>query len=119
MMNILRFAFWAIVALCLITVGIANRGFVTVRAMPEFFASWFGLSPDVSIPLFIVILLSVAAGLLIGFVWEWLREHKHRAAARHNAREVRKLEGEVDRMRTDKHGARDDVMAILDGARAR
>jgi hypothetical protein len=36
-MKTIRYAFWAIVALCLILIGLANRGLVTVRAMPEAF----------------------------------------------------------------------------------
>ncbi len=115
MMNLIRYAFWAIVAVCLVIVGIANRGFVTLRAMPEAFADFFGVSPDISLPLFVVIMLGVAAGLLIGFVWEWLREHKHRSAARTNAREVTKLNREVDRMRTEKNAGQDDVLALLEG----
>lgn len=115
MINIIRYAFWGIVAVCLIIVGIANRGFVTLRALPEGLAGFFGVSPDIEMPLFVVIFLGVAFGLLVGFFWEWLREHKHRVAARRAARDVSKLEREVGRLRTEKHGGKDDVLALLDG----
>ena len=39
----------------------------------------------------VLIFLGVAAGLLIGFFWEWIREGKVRAEAREKGREVVRL----------------------------
>lgn len=118
-MKILRIAFWGLVALCLVAVGIANRGIVTLHALPSGLAEVFGLSPNIEMPLFIVILLGVVAGLLIGFVWEWLRERQHRAQGRVKAREVEALQREIGRLRTEKHEGKDEVLALLDAAPAR
>ena len=119
-MKTLRYSFWAIVALCLIIVGLANRGIVTVRAMPEAFAGLFGISPDVQVPLYAVIFLGVGLGLLIGFLWEWVREFRIRAEARAKAREVEALRREVAdlKSKTASPDKGDDVLALLD-ARAR
>ncbi len=115
-MKTIRYAFWAVVGLCLILVGLANRGMVTLRAMPEPMAELLGMSPDISLPLFVVIFLGVAAGLLIGFLWEWVREHRVRAEARVKSREVEKLRREVDQLRGAAAGAKseDDVLALLE-----
>ena len=115
-MKTLLYAFWAIVGLCLVLVGLANRGIVTVRAMPEALGNLFGLSPDVDLPLFVVIFAGVAGGLLIGFLWEWVREHRMRAEARGKAREVESLRREVDQLRGAAAGAKsdDDVLALLE-----
>jgi len=118
-MKLIKYAFWAVIAVCLIIVGMANRGVVTLRAMPEALAGLAGVSPDIELPLFMVILLGVGVGLLIGFVWEWLREYKFRAAVSSKDREVRQLNREVSRLKADKHGDEDDVLALLDGAGAR
>jgi uncharacterized integral membrane protein len=118
-MKILRYAFWAIVAVCLIIVGLANRGMVTLRALPEALAGLIGVSPDIELPLFVVIFLGVAAGLIIGFLWEWVREYKHRAEARTKSREVTMLEREVGRLKSEKHEGKDEVLALLDGAPGR
>jgi uncharacterized integral membrane protein len=117
-MKTIRYAFWAIIGLCLILIGLANRGAVTVRAMPEPMADLLGLSPDVSLPLFVVIFLGVGAGLLIGFLWEWVREHRIRADARNKAREVDALRREVEQLRGAAAGAKsdDDVLALLEKA---
>lgn len=115
-MKILRYAFWGIVAICLIVVGLANRGMVTLRALPEALAGLFGISPDIDLPLFVVIFLGVAAGLLIGFVWEWIREYRQRADARSKLREVTMLQREIGRLQTEKHEGKDEVLALLDGA---
>ncbi len=117
-MKTIRYAFWAIVGLCLILVGLANRDMVTVRAMPQQMADLLGLSPDLSLPLFVIIFLGVGAGLLIGFLWEWVREHRIRADARSKAREVDALRREVDQLRGAAAGAKsdDDVLALLEKA---
>lgn len=118
-MKTIRYAFWAIVAICLILVGLANRGVVTVRAMPEALGNLVGRSPDVALPLFMVIFFSVGAGLLIGFLWEWVREHRQRAEGRARAREVETLRREVASLRSENAAPEDgdDVLALLDGTR--
>ena len=115
-MRAIRYSFWAVIGLCLILIGLANREFVTVRAMPEVLGDLLGVSPDIQLPMFVVIFLGVGAGLLIGFLWEWVREHRIRAEARNNRKEVETLKREVDRLRGEKAGAKseDDVIALLE-----
>jgi uncharacterized integral membrane protein len=113
-MKTIRYAFWAIVGLCLILVGLANRGVVTVRAMPEALFDLLGISPDVQLPLFMVIFAGVAAGLLIGFLWEWVREHRIRAEGRAKAREVEALRREVAALKSEKTSGGDDVLTLLE-----
>jgi putative membrane protein len=118
-MRAIRFAFWALVAVCLVVVGLANRGVVTVRALPEALSTPLGLSAAMDMPLFVVIFLGVAAGLLIGFVWEWLREARIRSDARTKAREVANLQREVGRLRSEQNVGRDEVLALLDAPQRR
>ena len=115
-MKTILYSFWAIVGLCLILIGLANRDAVTVRAMPEAVGDLAGVTPDVQLPLFVVIFISVGAGLMIGFLWEWVREHRMRADARGKAREVESLRREVDQLRGAAAGAKsdDDVLALLE-----
>lgn len=118
-MKTLRNAFWAIVGLCLILIGLANRDRVTVRAMPEALSNLLGISPDLTLPLFVVIFIGVGAGLAIGFLWEWLREHRIRVEARTKSREVDNLRREVNQLRGAAAGATsdDDVLALLEQKR--
>lgn len=117
-MKTIRYSFWAIVGLCLILIGLANRDFVTLRAMPEAMGDLLGLSPDVQLPLFVVLFIGVGAGLMIGFLWEWVREHRMRADARGKTREVETLRREVQQLRGAAAEAKgqDDVLALLDKA---
>lgn len=115
-MKTIRYAFWAVVAICLIIVGLANRGEVTLRAMPEVLGNLIGVSPDITLPLYAVIFIGVAGGLLIGFFWEWIREGRVRAEAREKGRQVVRLEREVGRLKTAKSEGQDEVLALLDSA---
>jgi putative membrane protein len=116
-MKTLRTTFWAIVALVLVIVGLANRTPVNLRAMPESLGKLMGISPDVTLPLFVVIFLGIGAGLLIGFVWEWMRSAKFRAEARQQGRQATELRRELDRLRDTDGDGKDDVLQILDGTR--
>lgn len=110
-MRILKTAFWALVAAALVTMGLANRGIVTLRVLPEALSGALGLSPDLDLPLFLVILLGVAFGLLVGVIWEWIREIPERAQARELARELDRLRREVARQKSAE--AKDDPLAHL------
>ena len=118
-MKILRYAFWVIVAVCLIIIGLANRGMVTVQAMPDAIAGLFGASRNVTVPLFVVIFAGFALGLLVGFVWEWLREHAQRAEARAKTAEIARLHRELGRMQVEKSVGKDEVLALLDATGSR
>jgi uncharacterized integral membrane protein len=115
-MRYVRYAFLGTLGVILISVSLANRGMVTLNLMPQALAELFGFNLGISLPLFIVVLGGIAAGLIIGFFWEWLREYKHRRDAGQKAREVRSLEREVTRLKGEKHQGKDEVLAILDEA---
>ena len=115
-MSLVKYVFLAVLAIVLIVVALANSGAVTLRVLPEAMAGFLGWSWQVTLPMFAVILGAIIVGLLIGFVWEWLREHKHRAAARSERREKEALKRENDQLRTERRGTSrgDDVLALLE-----
>ncbi|MFK7751558.1 MAG: lipopolysaccharide assembly protein LapA domain-containing protein [Sedimentitalea sp.] len=115
-MRYIRYAFLAALAVILISVSLANRNFVDLKLMPDDLAELFGFNLGISLPLFVVILGGIIGGLVIGFVWEWLREYKHRREASVKAREVRKLEREVVKLKDQRNQGKDEVLAILDEA---
>ena len=113
-MRYIRYGFLIALGVILISVSLANRQMVTLSLMPDALADLIGTNTGISLPLFVVIVLGVVAGLVIGFVWEWLREHKHRREVGDKARQVRRLEREVSRLKQEKHEGKDEVLAILD-----
>ncbi|MDU8910378.1 LapA family protein [Aestuariicoccus sp. MJ-SS9] len=115
-MRYIRYAFLAALAIVLIAVALANRGAVMLKLMPDDVADLLGIQRTVELPLFLVIFGGIVAGLLIGFVWEWLREHKHRAEAARRKSEVRKLERELKRTQAERDKDKDEVLALLDQA---
>ena len=54
------------------------------------------------------------AGLLIGFVWEWFREHRQRAEAKAQRKERDRLAREVAQLRGQKRESQDDVLALVE-----
>ncbi len=115
-MRKIRYAVLGLIGVALIVIALANRQIVTLRLLPEEMAGLFGFSWEISLPLFLIVLVSVGIGIAIGEIFEWVREHKHRAEARTIRRENEKLQravkGDAPATRADKG---DDVLAILDG----
>lgn len=119
MIRYLRLILVAFLGLCLLPVALANRGAVTVRLLPEDLAKLTGLTWAVEMPLFVVIFAGIISGVMIGFVWEWFREMKHRATASTKAREVSRLERELAVMRDSASVPQDDVLALLEQPKGR
>lgn len=113
-MRYVRYICIAILALALVSIALANRTVVSLQLLPPEVSGWFAVNPSVNLPLFLVILGSILAGLLVGFIWEWIREYGERAAAARQAREMRRLEREVARLKGEKHQGKDEVLALLD-----
>ncbi|MFT4716644.1 MAG: putative membrane protein [Paracoccaceae bacterium] len=113
-MRYIRYVFWAVVGLILIVVALANRAAITVNLVPDEFAGFVPFGNSYSLPLFLVILASILAGLLIGFVWEYIREFKQRSDAAKRKRELNRLEREVQGLRAKTGEGKDDVLALLD-----
>lgn len=118
-MRFLRLLLIACLAIILIALALANRDTVTLHAFPANFGQYLGGQWTIELPLFLVIFLAMALGMLIGLVWEYLREaHLRREARRSNA-EIARLEGEVGTLRQRHANPRDEVLAILDHPPAR
>lgn len=115
-MRYIRYAVLGALAIVLVSVSVANSAMVQLRLMPDALADLFGFNHGLELPLFVVVLGGVGVGLVIGFLWEWMREHKHRSEAGAKAREVRKLNREVNKLKKQKNEGKDEVLALLDDA---
>lgn len=114
MIRYIRYIVLALLALALLTVALANRAPVMLNAMPADLAALTGYGWQIEVPLFLVMFGGIIVGLLIGFVWEWFREHKIRSTASLKAREVSRLERELALLRDAKGAPQDDVLALLE-----
>jgi uncharacterized integral membrane protein len=115
-MRYIRYALIASFAIVLVAVALANRQMVSLQLIPTEVAGWFSVNPQTQLPLFIVIFGGIIVGLLVGFVWEWVREHGHRAEAAKQGRQCRRLEREIARLKAERNEGKDDVLALLDEA---
>ena len=107
----------AIIAIVLLVVAMANRDPLTIRMLPDELARLVGVNWEVTLPAFAVLLGAIVVGVALGFVWEWVREHKHRATAATEGKERRRLEREVKKVAPSEDKG-DDVLALLEGSPA-
>jgi len=113
-MRLVKVAFLVLLASALILLSLANRGPVEVRLLPENMAAFVPLPTGATLPLFLVIFAAILLGLLIGFVWEWLREHRYRAEALRQRRAAEELKREVRTLKGREKRDKDDVLALLE-----
>lgn len=113
-MRFIKLLVLASIAIVLIVISMANRDPLTVRLLPDELSRLAGLNFETTLPTYVIILGAMLVGVALGFVWEWVREHKHRATASTEAKARKKLEGQMREVAPTQE-AGDDVLAILDG----
>ena len=85
------------IAIVVVLLAVANRGPVLLsfdpfsRGQPEL---------SITLPLFALILGSVALGVVLGGIGSWLAAGRQRRERRMSARELNRLKAEADRLRT-------------------
>lgn len=102
-----------VILIAIVVVAVANRDLATVQLLPAPLADVLGFNYDATLPLFVIILVSMLFGLLFGYFFEWFRERKHRRAVNVKERELSKLESEVQTLRKKTGEGQDDVLALL------
>lgn len=113
-MRAIRMIFLVLLGVLLVMVALANRQTVVLRAFPGNLDSYIGGTWQLSVPLFLIIFIALLVGMILGLVWEWLREAQLRTESRRRARDLAALEREAG----PRARQRDDVLALVDAAPA-
>jgi uncharacterized integral membrane protein len=113
-----RYALLAVLMALAVTVALANRAPVTLALWPDSVTAILGFGYAVTLPLFVVVVGAVGLGLLLGFVWEWLRERGIRGEAARARRELETLRArEAGNAPTApaRTAQQDEILALVDG----
>ena len=84
-----------------------------IRILPSELEGFFGGGMIFSIPIFVLFLCGVVFGLFVGFVWEWIREMKHRSASNRKSKELAKVENELSQLKRESGQNEDEIMLLL------
>ena len=114
MARYIRVIFLTCLSIIILTLAVANREFVDIRILPSELEGFFGGGMIFSIPIFVLFLCGVIFGLLVGFVWEWIREMKHRSASSRKSKELAKVENELSQLKRESGHNEDEIMLLLD-----
>lgn len=115
-MKALRYALLAVVLALCVTVALANRDPVTLALWPDTVTAFLGFGYALTLPLFAMVGGAVGLGLVLGLVWEWLRERGMRvegARARRELDKVRSGQAPAQPPAGPANPPRDQVLAIL------
>ena len=84
-----------------------------IRILPSELEGFLGGGMIFSIPIFVLFLCGVIFGLFVGFVWEWIREMKHRSALSRKSKELAKVENELSQLKRESGQNEDEIMLLL------
>ena len=84
-----------------------------IRILPSELEGFFGGGMIFSIPIFVLFLCGVIFGLFVGFVWEWIREMKHRSAVSRKSKELAKVENELSKLKRESGQNEDEILLLL------
>ncbi|WP_323037434.1 LapA family protein [Pararhodobacter sp.] len=119
-MKYIHYAFLAVILLLCVMLALANRGSVTLAVWPDTMSAFLGFGYSVTLPLFVIVGGAAGLGLVIGLIWEWLREHGQRVETAALRREVAQLRAATTTTPTTAvtkpEKPKDQVLAILDEA---
>lgn len=84
-----------------------------IRILPSELEGFLGGGMIFSIPIFVLFLCGVIFGLFVGFVWEWIREMKHRSASSRKSKELAKVENELSQLKRESGHNEDEILLLL------
>ncbi|MEM6971524.1 MAG: LapA family protein [Pseudomonadota bacterium] len=108
--RLFRIGVLVLIGAALVLLGVANMEPVTLRLLPASVTNGAPSLPDM--PLSVVILAAMLLGFVIGEVFEWVRESKHRVEAATRGREVSQLRAENARLKTKLDDPKEDLPRI-------
>ena len=113
MTRYIRVIFLTCLSIIILTLAVANRELVDIRILPSELEGFLGGGMIFSIPIFVLFLCGVIFGLFVGFVWEWIREMKHRSASNRKSKELAKVENELSQLKRESGQNEDEIMLLL------
>ena len=84
-----------------------------IRILPIELEGFLGGGMIFSIPIFVLFLCGLIFGLFVGFVWEWIREMKHRSASSRKSKELAKVENELSQLKRESGQNEDEILLLL------
>ncbi len=110
-MRTIKLILLVVILAAIVTLALANRAPVTLNLLPQ---GMSGIAErSIEVPLYLLGLVAVLVGMALGYILEWLREHKHRRRAAIKTREAAALDREVGRLRKEASKGDDEVLALL------
>lgn len=113
-MRTIRYLILAIIAICLVIVGFANRSTVTLTLLPDDLVPFTKFNYSVDLPLYVIAFGFMLLGFVLGELFEWLREAKYRSEAVQERRERARLAKEVETLQKGNRKSSDDVLALIE-----
>ncbi|MEM7499886.1 MAG: lipopolysaccharide assembly protein LapA domain-containing protein [Pseudomonadota bacterium] len=110
-LRIVKFAVLLVICIVLVVSGVANMEFVSLRLLPPELGLE-GVPPPLELPLTVVILGAMLVGFIIGEIFEWIRETKHRRERNNRGREIQALRAENARLKAKLSDPKEDLPRI-------
>ena len=112
MIWIFKFGISSVLVFFLLWFGILNSHKVDFYLVPKFFD--FDSFYTFEFPLYLIILLSIFFGFIMGCILENNRSNKIRKSLKEKIKELRKSDNELQKLKKRVNANRDDVLSLLE-----
>ena len=112
-MRVIKIVFIAIIMVIIMTLALANRQAVEVSLVPDQLAPFVPFASSMTLPLFVVGLLSVLFGLVIGIIMEYLREMSIRREVTRKGVQVEELKRQNSRLKEKTQEGENEILALV------
>ncbi|MEM1382887.1 MAG: LapA family protein [Pseudomonadota bacterium] len=109
MLRLIKIVILLAIAAALVVLGVANMAPVDLQLLPQGLGDARYSLPGV--PLSLVILAAFVLGVVVGELWEYVREGKHRRKVGQSEREISRLRQEVQGLKR-RLGDDEDLLKI-------
>ena len=113
-MNYLKFLIWTLVGLILILFALSNNQTVEIHVLPDSFGGSSGLEANYSLPLFVILYAILTLGLILGILFEFLRERKHRVNLKQAHKDIKLLQSEMEKLKSSNLGSDSEILNLID-----
>ena len=116
MIQFFRIVALVVLAAFLVMLCLVNRDIVSFRLFPQVIGDILGFQGAYLVPQYLIVFGAVVVGLIAGAIREYFRGHRYRRQASERGREIRRLEREVEdlKSRSGEVRGKDEVLELLE-----
>ena len=113
-MKYIKFLVLLVIAVILILFAIANNQISEIRILPDNFIISSKVQSFYLLPLFMILYIALAVGILLGFFFEYFRARKQRVKLKQAKRDINLLQSKIKKLNLKHSDGDSEILNLID-----